>query len=315
MKTASGLLTATGLLLLSALLFNCATVPPPGEGGYPSLLYRRGDLLLILNIEAHPELAETVITRFVDPQVADAFLERTERLYARLYEDFAGTAPENAGEEGAEDSRRLGFEIIAEGRYPRRFAGFALAREGWEKRREPRTWWDFPNERIQIALPGSGIAALSQEKMPGLLRRILEPGGASKLPEEVSIRSKEAALLLYGREPRFDRYVDRRISILLSKLEEFTMVFDEEGERVNGEHGDYLIDANYRFTDERTARSFLLSSRLALLSRARREGKEAVMRLVEKRNVRQEGRNVRISGARIDLEDIHLLFGIFTPLF
>ena len=284
------------------LLFSgCASVPKPGEGGYPSLIYREGSVLFILNVEEHTELSETVLSRVMDPETVDRFLKRTRRLYVRLYQE-------------SESQPR--FDVIAEGSYPRRIAGFAMSREGWEKREEPTVWWQSPENLLQVAFPTSGLAAVTQENMEGLLSKIHDPRGGS-LPQEVSSAAKSAAMYIYGRRPQFSSYFDRRLGILLSKVEDFRIGFFPSGEKQLGDEREmgkvYRIEGAYRFRDESTARSFLLTLRLALLRRARGEGKEAVMRLVEERYVTQEETRVRISGAKIGTEELYLLFGVFTP--
>jgi hypothetical protein len=309
-------------VLFTLLLSGCASVPEPGAGGYPSLIYREGSVLFILNVEEHRELSETVLSRVMDEETVDRFLKRTRRLYVRLYQE--NDAPPR-------------FDVIAEGSYPRRIAGFAMSREGWEKRKEPSVWWQSPENLLQVAFPTSGLAAVTQENMEGLLSKIHEPVGGGSLPQEVSAVAETAAMYIYGRSPRFSSYFDRRLGILLSKVEDFRMGFfpaAEEGigravasgagtgpaagageghTRDVSKGAVYRIEGEYRFRDEATARSFLLTLRLALLRRARSEGKEAVMRLVEERYVTREETKVRISGARIATDELYLLFGVFTP--
>ncbi|MFO7849233.1 MAG: hypothetical protein R6V67_04655 [Spirochaetia bacterium] len=295
-------------------------MPEPGEGGYPSLLYREGSVLFILNVEEDRALSEHIISRVMEPEAARDFLDRTDKVYVRLFEPEGKSGSGDTGY-SSEDTQ---FELIAEGKYPRKLSGFALRREGWEKMSEPSVWWESSEEDMQIAFPSSRVAAVSRRGMEDLLSRIHEAKTAAALPERVNALSESSSLYIYGENPQLSSYFNRRIESLLSKVEEFRMGFflsektaNEEpaadDKNTGEEKGLYRIDGEYRFSEESTARSFLLSLRLALLSRAGAGGKEAVMELVEKKYVTQQGTSVCISGMQIRLEDIDLLFGIFTP--
>jgi hypothetical protein len=298
------------LALLALLTAGCASVPAPEDGGYPSLLYQEGSVLFIFNVEKHGELAETVLSRVMDPSSADRFLRRTKRLYIRIFEaqTLPEAGPSAAG--GGAAGRAPAFELIAEGRYPRKIAGFALNRDGWDKRSEPAVWWSAPGDQLQVAFPTSGLALVSQSGIESLLGRVLDPAVATPLPEEVRAVAGTSAMYIYGSRPDFSAYFDQRLAVLLSKVDDFRMglypVSAADG-------GLYRIEGRYSFKDAAAARSFMLSLRLALLTRARNEGKEAVMQLVEERYVTQQGKNVLIAGAKIATEEVYLLFGIFTP--
>ncbi|MFP4178474.1 MAG: hypothetical protein ACLFSA_00335 [Spirochaetaceae bacterium] len=309
-------------LLLLVVVTGCASVPEPGEGGYSGLLYRRGSVLFILNMEEDREFSEYIVSKVMEEHTAESFLDRTDRIYVRLFEGGTNLSGETSLSGGTR------FELIAEGRYPRRLGGFALKREGWEKMNEPSVWWNSSEDNLQIAFPSSRIAAVSQDNMEGLLSRIHEPKNAAALPQKVNTLSENSSLYIYGEKPQLSSYFNSRIENLLSRVEEFRMGFyptsaagtkDTDGSGTNRSgtegSGTYRVDGEYRFSEESTARSFLLSLRLALLSRAGAEGKNSVMEIVEKRYVTQKGRSVHISGMHIRGEDIDLLFGIFTPQF
>lgn len=317
--SAASLLSFAAALLVSALfLSGCASVPNPGEGGYFSLLYRKGSVIFILDVEEHGSLSRQVLSEMMSPDAADSFIERTSRLYVRFYlqppvgrDDWDLEAPpeDSIGNAGASPA----FDLIATGRYPRRMVGLSLNRDAWVKKSEPSTWWQSEQVPLQVAVPSRNLALASASGMRNLLSRVRNPNGSSDLPETVHREAETAALFMYGEYPRLGDYFDGRIGTLVSRIERFSMgLYGRSDDKKSGEKV-YRITGEYRFGNERYARSFLLSLRLALLSRARQEGKEAIKKLVEKKYVRQEENVVSIEGAEIGAEDIHLLFGIFTP--
>lgn len=278
-----------GLILsLSA----CRSIPVPQTEEHPDLLYREGSILLVLKIDGHEALSEEILTKFLPGDTAKRLLSRSDVITLRVFED----------EEG-----HIRFEGLARGRYPGRIIAAALKKDGWEKRSTPLTWYEYPPQTLQLAVPDSRLLVAANADMPGLLNAIMEEKTRTVVPAETAAVMERSALTLYGRYPKFSSYFDQRIAGLLPRVEEFRMSLSGEDE--------YRLDGMYRFSDEKTARSFFLALRLALLRRAREEGKRAIMEIVENRYVQQSEEMVTVKGARIDTEEFILLLGIFSPAF
>ena len=170
-------------------------MPEPGPGGYPSLLYREGSVLFALNVETHDRIARSVLSRFMDPGDAGRFIDRTDRMYVRLYEEKA-------------DGGNIRFEVIARGAYPRRIAGFALNRNGWTKKREPSVWWQADEGGMQIAFPTSSMLLASSGGMESVLSRVRDPAGGKAIPDRLTAMMERSALFVYGESPEFSGYFD-----------------------------------------------------------------------------------------------------------
>lgn len=273
-------------LFVGFMFTACSTRPDFAEKNYPGIIAADGKVLFYFNLEKDVLLLSQFLSLYYQGDLSE-IINKTDRLSISI--------------EGFE--QESGFEIIAEGNYPRFFINTAFRREEeWIKQKGVYTFWENKIEGLYASVPLNSVALISNSDVNSGLEYI-NSGKRYYIPDIIRAEFEQSVLTIYSHLPGSDFYQSLNIPAGKMLIQDLFFVVRNDG-------SDYSIFGNLDFLNESDAKIFSTALKLGLLINLKTTGRSSIMKIVHDGRIDAVNNSIIIDNILLSSEEITDLLSV-----